>query len=356
MSIPTTISMSVSMRFSGNRRAAVLVGGIACAMALTTTACGAGDTSSSKLRVGVAVYDMSSFITQGKEGMQTYAKANGIQLLWDSAGGDVSKQADQVEQLINAGVDALVIVPVEANSLAPQIAEAKAKNIPVVAVNTTLTDSSSLAATVLPDDVKAGQQEMQMMADKLGGKGDVVILQGPLGSSPELDRTRGINEVLKKYPGIKVLAKDTANWQRDQAVDKIKNWLSSFGGKVDGIVSENDDMGLGAVQALKESGKKVPVVGIDGIEDGLRAVQSGDFIGSSLQHGRVELAEGLAVAQRIVQKKPVDKHYAYIMPPITQSNVSTYLAHVVTGKDAFLKRLPALVDANLQSGDLANEK
>ncbi|WP_405910900.1 MULTISPECIES: substrate-binding domain-containing protein [unclassified Streptomyces] len=333
-------------------------GTAACAMALmTTAACGAGDTGADKLRVGVTVYDMSSFIAQGKEGMEAYAKAHNIELVWNSAGGDVSTQANQVEQLVNSGVDALVIVPVEANSLAPQMAEAKAKNIPVVAVNTTLTSSSALTATVLPDDVKAGEQEMQMMADKLGGKGNIAVLQGPLGSSPELDRTRGINNVLKKYPGIKVLAKDTANWKRDQAVDKVKNWMSSFGEDLDGIVSENDDMGLGAVQALKEGGaKKIPVVGIDGIEDGLRAVQSGDFIGSSLQHGRVELAEGLAVAQRVAEDKPVRKQYSYVMPPITKSSVATYLDHVVTDKDAFLKRLPALVDANLQSGNLANEK
>ncbi|MBO3682076.1 substrate-binding domain-containing protein [Streptomyces sp. NEAU-YJ-81] len=324
---------------------------------VTTAACGAGDTSAGKLRVGVTVYDMSSFITQGKEGMESYAKAHNIELVWNSAGGDVSTQATQMEQMVNSGVDALVIVPVEANSLAPQLAQAKAKNIPVVAVNTTLTNSSALAASVLPDDVAAGEQEMRMMADKLGRKGNIAILQGPLGSSPELDRTRGISNVLKKYPGIKVLAKDTANWKRDQAVDKAKNWMSSFGGKLDGIVSENDDMGLGAVQALKEgNGKKIPVVGIDGIEDGLRAVQSGDLIGSSLQHGRVELAEGLAVARRVTEKKPVHKRYSYIMPPITQANVATYLEHVVTGKDDFLKRLPALVDANLQSGNLANEK
>lgn len=341
-----------------NSRTLRLAGTAACAMALVTTAaCGAGDTGADKLRVGVTVYDMSSFITQGKEGMEAYAKAHDIELVWNSAGGDVSTQATQVEQLVNSGVDALVIVPVEANSLAPQLAQAKAKNIPVVAVNTTLTNSSALAATVLPDDVAAGEQEMQMMADKLGGKGNIAILQGPLGSSPELDRTRGINNVLKKYPDIKVLAKDTANWTRDQAVDKVKNWMSSFGGELNGIVSENDDMGLGAVQALKEgNGKKIPVVGIDGIEDGLRAVQSGDFIGSSLQHGRVELAEGLAVAQRVIEKKSVRKQYSYIMPPITQANVPTYLEHVVTAKDDFLKRLPALVDANLESGNLANEK
>jgi ribose transport system substrate-binding protein len=334
--------------------------GVCGAALLATAACGAGDTTAKHsgkkgLRVGVTVYDMSSFITQGKEGMEAYAKANNIKLLWNSASGDVSTQANQIEQLITAGVDAIVIVPVQADSLGPQLAEAKAKHIPVLAVNTTLSASSDLAATVLPDDVKAGEQEMQMMANKLGGKGNIVIVQGPLGSSPELARTKGVQDVLQKYPGIKVLAKDTADWKRDEAVNKVKNWLSSFGGRIDGIVSENDDMGLGAVQALKEAGRKVPVVGIDGIEDGLRAVQSGDFIGSSLQHGRVELAAGLAVAKRIADGEPVKKDYVYIMPPITSQNVGAILEHVVTKKDDFLHQLPTLVEKNLQSGDIAQE-
>ncbi|AZM58483.1 MULTISPECIES: substrate-binding domain-containing protein [unclassified Streptomyces] len=339
------------------RRTLRLAISAATAVALTTlAACGAGDPSADKLRVGVAVYDMSSFITQGQEGMEAYAKAHDIQLLWNSAGGDVSLQANQVERLVKADVDALVIVPVQADSLGPQVAEAKKAGIPVVAVNTALSNSSHLAATVLPDDVAAGEQEMQMMADELDGKGDIAILQGPLGSSPELDRTKGIEKVLKKYPDINVLAKDTANWKRHQAVDKVKNWLSSFDGKLDGIVAQNDDMGLGAVRALKEAGRKdIPVVGIDGIEDGLRAVQSGAFIGTSLQHGRVELAEGLAVAKRIHDEKEARDAYTYVMPPVTPTNVDTYLDHVVTGKDAFLKRLPELVDANIASGDLANE-
>lgn len=328
-------------------------------VAFAVAACGAGDPNAGegkgKTRVGVTVYDMSSFITQGQEGMEAYAKANDIDLLWNSANNDVATQASQVEQLVNQGVDAIIIVPVQADSLGPQMQQAKTAKIPVIAVNTALSDTGSLTSSVLPDDVAAGKQEMKMMADKLGGKGNIVILQGPLGSSPELDRTKGIQSVLAENPGIKVLAKDTANWKRDEAVNKVKNWLSSFGDKVDGIVSENDDMGLGAVQALNETNKKLPVVGIDGIQDGLAAVKSGAFIGSSLQHGRVELAAGLAVAQKIADGDKVEKTYTYVMPAITPENVAKYEKNVVTDKNAFLQRLPDLIAKNLASGDIANE-
>ena len=197
---------------------------------------------------------------------------------------------------------------------------------------------------------------MEQMAAKLGGKGNIVILQGPLGSSPELDRTKGIDSVLAKNPGIKVLAKDTANWGRAEAANKVANWLTSFKGQIDGIVAENDDMGLGAVQALKEAKLKIPVVGIDGIQDGLAAVKSGDFIGSSLQHGRVELAAGLAVALKIAKGEKVKTNYVYTMPAITPANVASFEANVVTKTAAFLDRLPALIAKNLKSGNIANEK
>ncbi|RYZ29971.1 MAG: xylitol/threitol ABC transporter substrate-binding protein, partial [Propionibacteriaceae bacterium] len=215
--------------------------------------------------------------------------------------------------------------------------------------------STDLAASVQPADVAAGAQEMQQMADKLGGKGNIVVLQGPLGGSGEINRGKGIDQVLAKYPNIKVLAKDTANWKREEAVNKTKNWISAFGDKIDGVVSENDDMGLGALQALKEAGTSKPIVGIDGIEDGLNAVKSGDFIGTSLQNGTVELSAGLAVANKIARGQQTNTKPVYIMPAITKDNVDVAIQHVVSNQTDFLAGLPALTEKNLETGDIANE-
>lgn len=326
-------------------------------LGLGLTACGAGDTSANKdtKRIGVTVYDMSSFITAGKEGMEAYAKANNIELVWNSANLDVSTQANQVDSMVNQGVDAIIVVPIQADSLGPQVAAAKAKGIPLVAVNAAL-NNPDVAGSVQPDDVAAGEQEMQMMADHLGGRGNIVILQGPLGQSGELDRTKGINNVLAKYPDIKVLAKDTANWKRDEAVNKMKNWISGFGNQINAVVSENDDMGLGALQALKEAGRNdVPIVGIDGIEDGLNAVKSGEFIGTSLQNGTVELSAGLAVANALAKKEQVNTKPVYMMPAITKDNVDVAIQHVVTERQKFLDGLSELTAQNLKTGDIAYE-
>jgi ribose transport system substrate-binding protein len=336
----------------------------ATAATITLAACGAGDptkdaaaTEGGKkpIRVGVSVYDMSSFITAGKEGMDAYAKANNIELLWNSANLDVSTQASQVDQYVNAKVDAIVIVPVQADSLGPQVAAAKAAGIPVVPVNAALTNPD-IAGSVQPDDVKAGEEEMQMMVDKLGGKGNIVILQGPLGQSGMIDRQKGIDNVLAKNPGIKVLAKDTANWKRDEAVNKTKNWVSAFGPKINAVVAQNDDMGLGALQALKEAGRTdVPIVGIDGIEDGLNAVKSGEFIGTMLQNGTVELSAGLAVAAGLGRDEKVDTKPVYIMPKVTTDNVDVAIEHVVTKRADFLAQIPKLTDDNLKTGNIAFE-
>jgi len=342
----------------------VTTGLTALGVGLALSACGAGDPtakaggsgsgSKAPLRIAVSVYDQSSFITAGQEGMKAYAKAKGINLLWNSANLDVSTQASQIDQFITAKVDAIIVVPVQADSLQPQVAAAKAAGIPMLDVNAAL-NSNQLAASVQPDDVAAGAQEMQMMATKLGGKGNIVVLQGPIGQSAQIDRQKGIDQVLAKYPHIKILAKDTANWKRDEAVNKTKNWLSGFNGKIDGVVAQNDDMGLGALQALKEAGQTMPIVGIDGIQDGLNAVKSGEFIGTSLQNGTVELSTGLAVAAALAKGEKVDTKPVYNMPAITKQNVGVAIEHVVTSREQFLTNLPKLVADNLKTGDIAYE-
>ncbi|KQR82465.1 LacI family transcriptional regulator [Arthrobacter sp. Leaf337] len=332
--------------------------GLAGALTLGLTGCGAGDTAAAKdpntPTIGVTVYSMSSFLTEGKAGMEAYAKANNINLLWNTAQMDVNTQASQVDQYINQGVDAIVVVPVQADSLGPQVAAAKAKGIPIMDLNAALA-SDDLSASVQPDDVAAGAQEMQTMVDELGGKGNIVILQGPLGGSGEINRGKGIDQVLAKNPGIKVLAKDTANWNRDEAVNKMRNWISAYGEKIDGVVSQNDDMGLGAVRALKEANMKKPVVGIDGIQDGLDAVKSGDFIGTSLQNGSVQLAAGLAVAAKLAKGESVPRTLTYNMPKVTAENVDAAIQHTVTDKEAFISKIPELTTENLKTGNIAFE-
>ena len=346
------------MKFRSMIRGTVALGAVATT-AVALTACGAGDPNAGdgdRITIGVTVYNMSSFITEGKEGIDRYAEENNIEILWNSANNDVPTQADQVDSYINGAVDAIVVVPVQQDTLQPQVTAAAAADIPLLDVNATL-NNDEVAGSVQPDDEAAGAQEAQMMVDELGGKGNIVMLQGPLGGSGEINRGAGIEKVLAENPDMKMLAKDTANWSREEAINKMSNWISAFGKDIDGVISQNDDMGLGAKQALTEAGMgDVPVVGIDGIEDGLNAVKEGSFIGTSLQNGTVQLASGVALAARIARDEDVaDNHLVYTMPAITSENVEDAIKHVVSERDDFLDGLTELTDKNLETGDVAFE-
>ena len=309
--------------------------------------------------LGFTVYDMSSFIAAGKAGAEHIATANGATLLWDSARMDVNTQISQIQQFINRKVDAILIAPVNSSTLGPQVAAAKAAGIPVIITNLTAAPSvmQEAASYVGPDDVKAGEQEAQHLVDAIGHKGGIVVLQGPLGQSGEIDRTKGIQNVLAKNPDVKLLAMQPGNWARNQAYSVMQDWLSRYGSSIAGVISENDDMAIGAIQALREKNLagKMPITGVDGIKDGMRAVRDGTLLETNLQDGPLELGMATQVAIDDVQGKPIPKLAMMVMPEITKDNVAHYYDQMYGAPAKFLDQLPSIIKANMQSGHYAEQ-
>jgi ribose transport system substrate-binding protein len=309
--------------------------------------------------IGVTVYDMSSFISAGKQGVESVAKANGATVLWNSAHMDVNAQISQLQQFTNQKVDAIVIAAVNSATLAPQVAAAKAAGIPVVITNLTVNPEAQKSAVsyVGPDDVKAGEQEAQHLIDAIHGQGGVVVLQGPLGQSGEIDRTKGIRNILAKNPGVKLLAIQPANWKRTEAYSVAQDFLSRYGDQIKGVISENDDMAIGTIQALREKGLegKIPVTGVDGIKDGMRAVRDGNQLETNLQDGPLELGMATQVAINQAEGKPIPAVAMFVMPEITKQNVAHYFGQMFVDPDKFIADLPALVNKNLASGHYAEQ-
>jgi ribose transport system substrate-binding protein len=309
--------------------------------------------------IGYTVYDMSSFISLGKGGAETIAKANGATLLWNSGHMDVNAQISQIQQFINQKVDVIVIAPVNSSTLGPQVEAAKAAGIPVVIVN--LTGSESVMKTAVsyvgPDDVKAGEQEAQHLVDAIHGKGNIVVIQGPLGQSGEIDRTKGIKNILAKNPGVKMLAIQPGNWARNQAYSVMQDWLSRYGTQINGVISENDDMAIGAIQAMREKGLsgKIPVTAVDGIKDGMRAVRDGTLLETNLQDGPLELGMAAQVAVDVVNGKQVPKLAMFVMPEITKDNVAHYYDQLYGNPGKFQAGLSDLIHKNLTSGQYAEQ-
>ena len=309
--------------------------------------------------IGYTVYDMSSFISAGKGGAESVAKANGATVLWNSAHMDVNSQISQIQQFINQHVWAIIIAAVNSSTLGPQVAAAKAAGIPVITVNLTVSDATQKDAVsyVGPDDVKAGEQEAQALVDAIHGKGGIVVLQGPLGQSGEIDRTKGIKNVLAKNPDVKLLAIQPGNWTRNQAYSIMQDWLSRYGSQIAGVIGENDDMAIGAIQAMREKNLagKIPVTGVDGIKDGMRAVRDGNETETNLQDGLLELGMAVQVAVDHIQGKPVPAVAMFVMPQITKQNVTHYYDQLFVHPQQFLDGLTDMVRKNLADGHYAEQ-
>lgn len=353
ISIASSNRKGIIMRRMGLGLSALLAG------ALVLTGCSdgggsdGGGSDDEKVTIGVTVYGQDNFATQGREGIEAYAEQRNIDLLWNAADGDVATQANQIDQYINAGVDAILVAPVQYDSLGPQLAAAAAADIKIGFVNATVQDNSDVDVEVLPDNVAAGRQGAQMMMDHLGGKGKVAILQCLLGASYEIDRTKGMEEVIAEYPDVEVVAKDGAQ-NIAEATEKVKNWMTSLS-ELDGVIACGDEIGLGAYQAATEAGREIAITGVDGTEDGLNAVRDGRFIGTQMQHARTEFAAGLAALYHLVVDGESEPLYTYTMAPVTPETVDDFYPNVVSEKDAFLEGIADLVDRNLETGKIEDE-
>jgi inositol transport system substrate-binding protein len=201
---------------------------------------------------------------------------------------DVVKQQDQVNNLISKGAKALVVVPVNTSAMAPITKAAQDAKIPLVYVNRNPFGDSAVPANVFyvgSQEIIAGQIQMEAMGKAINGTGGVCILMGKLDNEGAILRTQGNEDTIRdQFPNIRVLAKETGNWQRDQGMSLTENWITTYGANLKGILGNNDEMALGAVEALRAAGRTdVVVMGVDRIPDAVTAVQSGIMAATVLQ-------------------------------------------------------------------------
>ncbi len=215
---------------------------------------------------------------------------------------DASVQQSQFETMSAQGYDAILFVPIDIEAGAAAVATAAAVGIPVIGSNTRV-NSAQLTAYIGSNDVQSGYMEAKAVIDQMGGKGNVVIIEGPIGQSAQIERREGNLKAIAEYPEVKVLEMKTANWSRAEALALMENWLTAHPGKIQGVIGQNDEMALGAIQAIKAAGldpKSIAIAGIDGVSDAIQAVQSGE-LGLSILQDAVSQAQGaLDIALRRV--------------------------------------------------------
>ncbi|MBT2372673.1 sugar ABC transporter substrate-binding protein [Pseudomonas fluorescens] len=262
-------------------------------------------------RIGVSIARVDdNFMTYVRNGLEEAAKKEDVQIQFEDAQGDVVRQLNQVEGFLNQKVDAVIVLPVDTAATASMTRAAVAANKPLVYVNRH-PDERNLpkgVVTVASNDIEAGQLQMRFLAEKLGGKGTLAIIMGDLAQNATHDRTEGVKQVLKDYPGIKIVEQQSAEWQRNKGMDLTSNWLLA-GTHFDAIVANNDEMAIGAAMALQQAGKakgEIAIVGIDGLPDGLAAIKRGMLAASVFQDPRAQASSALQAAIKMIKGEPVD--------------------------------------------------
>jgi putative xylitol transport system substrate-binding protein len=215
---------------------------------------------------------------------------------------DALTQANQFDTIITQRFDAIIFIPVDIEAGVGPAAQAKAAGIPLIGSNTLIADRSLYRCYIGSDGVVSGEDVAKGVIAKLGGKGNVVIFEGIIGHSAQIQRRQGINTILAKNPNIKVLEMKAANWSRAEAQALMENWLTAHPGVIQGVISQNDEMALGAIEALKARGinlAKFPVGGVDGLTDALEAVKRGEM-STTLQDANAQAQGSIDLALRVL--------------------------------------------------------
>ena len=311
----------------------IAIGAIAALM--LTTAAQAADK-----KIGATVSSLEfTFIAVMAKGMTDHTgKLPGVKLQLEDAKNDVANQLSQVQNFIASGVDAIVVNAVDTSATqAMTDAAAKAK-IPLVYVNRqpinidTLPDGQAFVASNEVDSGTLQTKEVcRILKEKGKGKGtNIVVLVGELSNQAAVQRTKDIHDVIATpdCSFMKVVEEQTGGWKRDAGQDIVTNWISK-GVKFDAIIANNDDMALGAVNALKKNGistKDIPVSGIDATQEALKAMQDGDLAVTVFQDAVGQGAGSIDTALNILAGKKVEKKVYIPFQLVTPANLKDYLA------------------------------
>lgn len=302
-----------------------------------------------KLKIGAAPYGLNAeFMQIWSAALEEHpaVKSGEVELTVFDGRYDALVQQEQFNTMVTQKFDAIIFVPIDVEAGATAVQTAHDAGIPVIGSNTRV-NSDLLTSYVGSDDTISGYMEAKTVLDKIGCKGNVVILEGPIGQSAQISRLEGNKKALAECPDVKVLEDQTANWSRAEAQTLMENWLTSHAGQINGVIGQNDEMALGAIEAIKSAGLKTDdfaIAGIDGITDALRAVKDGTMT-SILQDARAQAQGALDLAIASARKadgKPQsdiwaqypdmpfkdgkEKEYNVPWTPVTAENVDKLLA------------------------------
>jgi ribose transport system substrate-binding protein len=243
---------------------------------------GGNNAADGKVTIGLAISTLNNpFFVSLKEGAEKAAKEAGAELIVVDAQDDTAKQISGVEDLIQKKVDVILINPTDSAAISTAVESANKANIPVITVDRA-SEGGQVVSHIASDNVKGGKMAGEYILNAIGGKGNIVELQGIAGTSAARDRGKGFHEAVDNKEGVKVVASQPADFDRAKGLSVMENILQS-NKDIQAVFAHNDEMALGALQAIEAAGKNIVVVGFDATDDAVKAVNEGKMAATVAQ-------------------------------------------------------------------------
>ena len=316
--------------FSTKLRKTLAVVASATLLCTSLTACNrdsggnnaAGDSANKSITFALST-QANSFMVKMREGAQKKADELGLTINFQDASDDSATQANQLANAAATGAGAVIVNPTDSDAMAPAVKQLTDAKIPVVAVDRAV-NNAEVSSYIASDNVGGGKQAAKALSEAIHGEGEILVLQGKTGSSASRERGQGFDEGLKDSPNIKVVAKQTAEFERVKGLDVTTNLLQAHP-NVKAIFAENDEMALGAIEALGDkAGKDVIVVGFDGVEDALKAIKEGTMYASIAQQPADMAAQAVVEASKLLKGEAATKEMQVDVVTVTKDNVDKF--------------------------------
>lgn len=256
------------------------------------------------IKIGLSVSTLNNpFFLSLKDGVVAEAKKHGMETIVVDAQNDSAKQSNDVDDLMQKGVNVLLINPTDSAAISTVVQSANSLGIPVITLDRSA-DKGDVKALVASDNVKGGRMAAEFIEKTVGKGAKVVELEGVAGASATRERGKGFHEVADK--DLNVVAKQTADFDRTKGLNVMENLLQAHP-EVQAVFAHNDEMALGAIEAIQSSGKNIPVVGFDGNEDALKSIKDGKLTATVAQQPDLIGQMAVQAAYDVLQGKTVEK-------------------------------------------------
>lgn len=257
-------------------------------------------------KVGLVLSTLNNpFFVTLKEGAEAKAKELGIELIVLDSQNDPAKDMANVEDLITKGVNLILLNPTDSDAVVNAVKAANDAKIPVITLDRAA-NGGEVVSHVASDNIAGGKMAADFINEKLAGKGNVIELQGIAGTSAARDRGQGFNDELATFSGLKVVAAQPADFDRTKGLTVMENLLQAQP-DVQAVFAHNDEMALGALQAIEASGKSILVVGFDAIDDAVAAVKDGKMAATVAQQPELIGSLGIETADKVLKGETVEK-------------------------------------------------